>query len=588
MPPRDLTPAAPQWVDQPRPLVSVRQMPMVDWYAPSQLASTAVKAVLSGVFGRFVDRRELEALDGRVNDVHNYSRQQQITIDYLADTGDGWNSTYSIASLLAAPALSVKLPTSQPPLALPMADVVILGGDQVYPTPSRREYEDRLVAPFETAKAWSPETTAPALYALPGNHDWYDGLVSFMRLFLNKGWFAGWRTWQTRSYFALKLPHRWWLVGVDIQLDSDIDMDQLEYFKWIANEQMQAGDSLILCVAEPEWVYQGERDCGHWDALPKTAPQRNCPPPYASNLEFLEKRVFERVRTRVVLAGDLHHYRRHARADGAQKITSGGGGAFLHPTHGLSQQPLEGGFAPQASSWPPTDVSRRLPLGNLKLSWNHPRFASLIACTYVVLGWTVFADLHQIPFEWRNAGLAASEVLQKTLNSPGAFGVALLVFFGFYSFADGKRRTFRWVAGSVHGGLHLALCLTLGWAAVRATDHWGLAFGRPPQLLAAAGLIAAGGFVLGTTLFGFYLLVCSWLGRHGNESFSSVAAEDWKHFLRLQIGTDGRLTIFPIGLRKVPRAWKETASNDPSQPRLEPDGASLDPELIETPISVSP
>jgi hypothetical protein len=418
-----------------------------------------------------------------------------------------------------------------------MADVVILGGDQVYPTPSRREYEDRLVAPFETAKAWSPETTAPALYALPGNHDWYDGLVSFMRLFLNKGWFAGWRTWQTRSYFALKLPHRWWLVGVDIQLDSDIDMDQLEYFKWIANEQMQAGDSLILCVAEPEWVYQGERDCGHWDALPKTAPQRNCPPPYASNLEFLEKRVFERVRTRVVLAG-IFITTAGTRAQTARRRSRPAAAVrFCIRRTGFPNKPLEGGFAPQASSWPPTDVSRRLPLGNLKLSWNHPRFASLIACTYVVLGWTVFADLHQIPFEWRNAGLAASEVLQKTLNSPGAFGVALLVFFGFYSFADGKRRTFRWVAGSVHGGLHLALCLTLGWAAVRATDHWGLAFGRPPQLLAAAALIAAGGFVLGTTLFGFYLLVCSWAGpprqrvvqqrrRRGLEALSATADRD--------------------------------------------------------------
>ena len=220
--------------------------------------------------------------------------------------------------------------------------------------------------------------------------------------------------------------------------------------------------------------------------------------------------------------------------------------------------------------------------------WTHPKFAALLACAYVLLGWAVFADLQRVPFDWAHAAEAVSKVVSKALLSPGASAVAMLVFFGIYSFADGKKRVFRWVAGSVHGGLHLALCLTLGWAAVRATEHWGLAFGQPLQLLVAAGLIAAGGFVLGATLFGCYLLVSSWLGHHGNESFSSVAAEDWKHFLRLQIGTDGLLTIFPIGLRQVPRAWKATASTDPSQPRLEPDGPiALNPELIETPIKVS-
>ena len=31
------------------------------------------------------------------------------------------------------------------------------------------------------------------------------------------------------------------------------------------------------------------------------------------------------------LTGDLHFYKRHENAEGIQKITSGGGGAFLHP-----------------------------------------------------------------------------------------------------------------------------------------------------------------------------------------------------------------------------------------------------------------
>ncbi len=39
-------------------------------------------------------------------------------------------------------------------------------------------------------------------------------------------------------------------------------------------------------------------------------------------------------RVAVFIAGDRHYYRRHEDTKtGKQKITAGGGGAFLHPTH---------------------------------------------------------------------------------------------------------------------------------------------------------------------------------------------------------------------------------------------------------------
>jgi hypothetical protein len=39
----------------------------------------------------------------------------------------------------------------------------------------------------------------------------------------------------------------------------------------------------------------------------------------------------------IVLSGDTHHYSRYTGDDGVtQFITSGGGGAFLHPTHQLA------------------------------------------------------------------------------------------------------------------------------------------------------------------------------------------------------------------------------------------------------------
>ena len=34
---------------------------------------------------------------------------------------------------------------------------------------------------------------------------------------------------QEKSYFALALPHGWWLFGIDLALVDDIDMCQCRY-----------------------------------------------------------------------------------------------------------------------------------------------------------------------------------------------------------------------------------------------------------------------------------------------------------------------------------------------------------------------
>ena len=92
------------------------------------------------------------------------------------------------------------------------------------------------------------------------------------------------------------------------------------------------------------------------------------------------------------------------------------------------------------------------------------------------------------------------------------------------------------------------------------------------------------GFVVGSFVMGLYLVLSlNFWGRHGNEAFSSLGIEDYKNFLRLHINEDGDLTIYPIGIRRVPRKWKarekgvgpELVSNDPK---------ATDPELIELPI----
>src|SRR5258708_6642418 len=305
----------------------VSRAEMVGWYDPGQLAQTAAKVVVSSLFGENADFRLIEALaakaarpfydhsvewrgDDEAEEPDPSKPRSEIWIDYVGDLGDGWNSTYAIASQLSQPQLDFT-DSKGAHHQTKRGDLLIFGGDEVYPTANRSAYDQRLVAPYEAALA---RTTPPYphLFAVPGNHDWYDSLVAFTRLFCMRRWFAGWRTQQCRSYFAVKLPHGWWLVGTDVQLRSDIDAPQLEYFKRVAAE-MGDDDRIILCNAEPHWIYSAAYS--GYDAEVYNE----------QNLAFLEHKIFGKREIRVFLAGDLHHYRRHPAPDGAQNTTPDAG-----------------------------------------------------------------------------------------------------------------------------------------------------------------------------------------------------------------------------------------------------------------------
>ncbi|HEX5633985.1 MAG TPA: metallophosphoesterase, partial [Gemmatimonadales bacterium] len=226
-----------------------QRLPMVGWYDPGQLLDTGLKTLFSMIVGERSDRRIIQALAARQPDVYDYTHhyvegdaepspapdrpREELWLDYVADTGDGWNSTYAVAWALAQPTLA--LPDGS---ALPRADVLVFGGDQVYPAASREEYNRRLVVPFDTALGDAAVAESPHVFAIPGNHDWYDGLVSFTRLFCQKRRIGAWKTLQRGSYFAFRLPHGLWLFAVDIQLEADIDLAQLAFFCEIVEKQM--------------------------------------------------------------------------------------------------------------------------------------------------------------------------------------------------------------------------------------------------------------------------------------------------------------------------------------------------------------
>jgi hypothetical protein len=375
-----------------------KRLAMASWYHPGLLVQTGIRVAISTVFGEMADRREAMAAANAVasqpfDDTFDYSgrsRDGAFWFDFLADTGDGWDPTYAIARLLTEGEIQPEGAAAP----LPRGRILVIGGDLVYPTASRAAYDDRFLHPFEEALAQAPPEARrdmPDLYAIPGNHDWYDGLAAFFNLFCRRRIaspqsagvdregrrIAGRATHQTRSYFAIKLPGGWWLWGTDSQLKGYIDQPQIDFFQYVAANWMEDGSKLILCVGMPSWAYvdpaHPEREFSTFSYLERLAGAARRP-------FTAEERAAGAVgedrpkghQLKLVLTGDSHHYARYVEERAAEAheagdapggsgleavhyITCGGGGAFLHPTHQLADKCFAWDYPPPGVEGPRTD-----------------------------------------------------------------------------------------------------------------------------------------------------------------------------------------------------------------------------------------
>jgi hypothetical protein len=523
---------------------------MVRWYDPSQLARTGVDVLLSTILAERSDPRPLESLATGAQPSFDYrclegQERREMWIDYVADVGDGWNSTYAIASCLARAELTLG------GAATPRGDVLVFGGDEVYPVASRAAYRLKLKAPYESALPTLPDHN-PHAFAIPGNHDWYDSLVSFTRLFCARDWLGGWWLPQRRSYFALRLPHNWWLLGTDIQLGSDIDKPQVEYFQGIAKE-MKPDDGIIICNAEPHWLYETLYNLDFAQG--------------SDNLHFLEGILAGQIR--VFLSGDRHYYRRHADARGRQKIIAGGGGAFLHPTCGEKVDKLADGFNLK-KTYPSPGKSLALNLRNLAFPLLNFSFVALMGLVYLAAGWGLRGLVVHDP--------KPLEMLEQVLESPTSVAIPMAILGGCILFADSYSRVFRIVGGTLHGVAHLvAIPLVVAWS-VKLSGSSGDS--SVVQLGAMTIFLFVFGGLIGAWITGLYLFVSlAVFQRHQNEAFSALAIQDYKNFLRLHIREDGQIAIYPVKIDRVPRHWTSTQPPEPDP--------QLVPELIEDPVVVS-
>lgn len=130
-------------------------------FDPRLLAKLIGRVIVSDLFGQYADRRLIVAALDTVADDELVQRARQfmpknadknvwsfepdatgaIWVDFVADLGDGFDATYAIATLLAQEILTVDGHLTR------RGQVLVMGGDEVYPNASAENYQKRLRDP---------------------------------------------------------------------------------------------------------------------------------------------------------------------------------------------------------------------------------------------------------------------------------------------------------------------------------------------------------------------------------------------------------------------------------------------------------
>lgn len=280
--------------------------------------------------------------------VADLSDGDELWFDYIADTGDDPRVMRSLATQFGRAFPANSLGTTHP--KLPLGVFLFVGGDTAYHVADEVTIRRRFVEPLNTSHATGDARRSRPIFAIPGNHDYYDHLVGFNRLF-RKPYphgaagvlgLTGFHSTQEASYIKILLPHGWQLWGVDLQTHG-IDYRQRMYFR-----DGPVPDRLILCTPTPPVSYNRVLvDPDPENKQRKAYVQLLAPDPAAPapgfNPAFTPDSGGELPppgTCRLHLSGDDHHYARYNGQTGPGPLTptsiatvvSGGGGAFTHPT----------------------------------------------------------------------------------------------------------------------------------------------------------------------------------------------------------------------------------------------------------------
>ena len=360
------------------------QLPkMVSWYDPRLLARIGVRTIISSVFGQYADQRLIQAVTDSVRrqgpvhplrlqrperdrpePAHRRRRERRRSGSTTSPTsGDGFESTYTIAYLLAQDSLDVRQAGR-----LRHGEVLIMGGDQCYPQATREEYKKRLLTPYN----WAFTVQGPGPQAVRASRQ--PRLVRRPQLLRQPVLLVARQALQLQGQRdrRLAVPAAPQLLGASAcrttggsgaptsSSRSTSTPARSTYFETVA-AQMGPQDNLIICLAEPSWLLADLHGRGRGGELLQ---------------DHARSRASAACASRAVIAGDWHHYNRYfAHELDVHFITSGGGGAFLHPTHVLknaisvrwperpddeeSRRPARTGVRP-GEAWKPKQYDIRL------------------------------------------------------------------------------------------------------------------------------------------------------------------------------------------------------------------------------------
>ncbi|WP_190018812.1 metallophosphoesterase family protein [Streptomyces lucensis] len=259
----------------------------------------------------------------------------------MGDTGEGGASQYAVVPGFLKAGQGTEF--------------AVIASDVNYPVGSADGYGAKFFRPYRAYPA--------PIYAIPGNHDWYEDLGAFMRVFcdgtpapepgppprpLTSAWWrallwhrpvpvderrlAAARALRAESAQQAEQPGPYWaidagpvrIVGIDTGLLGTIDAEQGAWLR----EVSRGPKPKILITGSPLYVDGEHHPCaieggGTVDDVVR-APEHH----YVA-----------------AIGGDIHNYQRYpVEVDGRtiQYVVAGGGGAFMHATHTIPRVSVAG------------------------------------------------------------------------------------------------------------------------------------------------------------------------------------------------------------------------------------------------------
>ena len=475
---------------------------------------------------------------------------RDVYIDFVADTGDDVEVSRAIAELVASE-YELPSPDGQGTCVVPRGDILLFGGDIAYPVATSTEIEARLLRPWNEVFADHYDGKTRALLGIPGNHDWFDGLDGFARMFRARSgplakerastapgaekpiehfvsWMeafamgkhivkrralplVGYEPVQRASYFALALAPGIDLWGADRQL-RQINFQQRRFF-WDRRSDAPA-HSLLLCLPDPLFLYLQPSQVG------------------AEMLQALDlDPVYDPM---LCLAGDVHHYERW-KIGPTVHLVAGGGGAFLH---GARMARGKGMRAPDLE-FPGPAASRRL---LFHVPW-HVASGRGGFIPHLCLA-ALFAPALGVGLR---TGPDAMDVV--------SVGAAVLGAIVCASLAGLRKSTYRVVVVlAAMVGFLLALVPTATHAGFDAALAW---LKVSPSPKTAALLVFGLSIFGGAFVFGCYLAALALFGLNHDQAFAALGHPGYKHVVRMRARADGSAIdawviglVDPLGERK--------------------------------------